>query len=273
MLHGSMKGAALATCISPLISMAIMSIHFFSGWNAFRLRLTRPSLKILYKIVSLGLHTFFTECSGGLVIIVFNFIIYRLAGNTGIAAYGVIANLAIVFTAIFSGLSSGVQPLLCKAHGNLDKDAKKYLLWLSIITTMFLALLAYGGIYMNDARLVAIFNSSANEQLAAIAENGLRLYFLFMPSMGVNLVFSVYFTSCDQPRLSQLISLLRGTVFVLPLAFLFYSMRTLDGIWLTIPSTELLTACGAFLTYYVITPYEVYVYHYVPKQNTRNVQQ
>ncbi|MBP0976320.1 MAG: MATE family efflux transporter, partial [Oscillospiraceae bacterium] len=119
-LEWGMKGAALATCISPLISMAIMSVHFMTGWNAFKLRPVLPSVRVFRTILSLGAPTFVTECSGGIVIMVFNFVIYRICGNTGIAAYGIVANLAIVFTAIFTGLSSGVQPLLCKHHGRRD---------------------------------------------------------------------------------------------------------------------------------------------------------
>ena len=126
-----MRGAALATCISPFVSLAIMSIHFLTGWNAFRLRLMLPTWSVIREIVSLGLHAFFTEVSGGLVIFAFNSVIYRLMGNTGIAAYGVIANIAIVFTALFIGLASGVQPLMCRYHGRSDESAIKYLLRLS----------------------------------------------------------------------------------------------------------------------------------------------
>ena len=272
-LHWGMKGAALATCISPFISMAIMSIHFVTGWNAFRLRIVRPSRGIIRSIFSLGLHAFVTECSGGIVMIVFNWAIYRLCGNTGIAAYGVVANLAIVFTAIFTGLSSGVQPLLCECHGAGDAKASKYLLRLSIRTAVLLAMLAYAGVYLNTAGLTALFNSRNDAQLAGLAEQGLRLYFLFLPFMGVNSVFSVYFTSCEKPLPSQVVSLLRGTLLVIPLAFVFLQMHSMNGIWLTVPIAEFLTACTAFSVYaFMKKPYRSYLYYYVPKQHTHILQ-
>ena len=127
-----MGGAALATCISPFISMGVMSIHFITGWNAFRLRLMIPSLSSIREIISLGLHSFFSEVSGGVVIMIFNFVIYRISGNTGIAAYGVIANAAIVFTAIYAGIASGIQPLMCRYHGRSDNTAIKYILRLAL---------------------------------------------------------------------------------------------------------------------------------------------
>lgn len=272
-LDMGMRGAALATCIAPLISMAIMSIHFLTGWNAFRLRMLLPSREMVRDIVSLGLHTFVTECSGGIVIIVFNFVIYRLCGNIGIAAYGVTANLAIVFTAIFTGLSGGVQPLLCKYHGGKNTEASNYLLRLSLRTAVITALCAYGLVYTHCAGLVSVFNGQSDPQFTALAENGVRLYFLFMPFMGINAVFSVCFTSCEKPLLSQIVSLLRGVILVVPLTFVFLKMRSMNGIWLTVPIAEMLTAAAAAVLYFCcVKPYGIYVYRYVPRRKTRSLQ-
>ena len=236
-----MKGAALATCISPFVSMSIMSIHIITGWNAFSLRLMRPSWSIIKEIVSLGLHSFFTEISGGLVLMIFNFVIYRLMGNTGIAAYGVIANIGIVFTAIFVGLSSGIQPLLCRYHGRKDSAAIKYTLRLSIKIAIALAALSYVLIYTQTSNIVNLFNSSGDSKMQEIAENGLRIYFLFMPFMGINTIMSVFFMSDEMPHSAQFISLLRGTFLVIPAAFIAYFLQSIGLVWLAVPISELLT--------------------------------
>ena len=262
-LDMGMRGAALATCLSPIISMLIMSIHFITGWNAYNLRKVRPSAEIMKSIASLGLHSFVTAVSGGIVIMVFNFVVYRMIGNTGIAAYGVIANLAIVFTALFMGLSSGVQPLMCRVHGRQDEDSLKYLLKLSVVSALVMAVTAYAVVYFKTEALVDVFNSEKNEKLRKIAEKGLRLYFVFMPFMGINSILSVYFTSLERPFLSQVISILRGTALVIPMAFMFYAFRSISGIWLTIPVSECLTAIFAvILAVYEFKPYETYVYSY-----------
>ncbi len=271
-MNMGMRGAALATCIAPLISMAVMSFHFLTGWNAFRLRLTLPKKETVRDIISLGLHTFVTECSGGIVIIVFNYVIYRLCGNIGIAAYGVTANLAIVFTAIFTGLSTGVQPLLCKHHGGSNTEAGAYLLRLSLRTAIIMAVCAYALVHTHCTALVSVFNSRSDAQFRALAENGVRLYFLFMPFMSINAVLSVCFTSCEKPLLSQIVSLLRGILLVVPLAFIFLRMHSMKGIWLTVPIAELLTAVTAAVLYFCcVKPYGVYVYRYVPRRRTRSL--
>jgi len=264
-LDMGMKGAALATCIAPLISMAIMSLHFLTGWNAFGLRFVRPSPDIIRNIASLGLHSLLTEVSGGIVIMVFNFVIYRMLGNTGIAAYGVIANLAIVSTAIFTGLASGVQPLMCRAHGKQNDDAQKYLLRLSVRTALIFAVIFYGVVFFRTSSLVEIFNSESNTELKNISEHGLRLYFLYMPFMGINAILSVFFTSVEKPFPSQLISLLRGTLLVIPLAFIFYSLRLINGIWLTIPTAESITTLiGIVLVFLALKPNDTFEYRYKP---------
>ncbi len=243
-LDMGMDGAALATCIAPFVSMGIMSIHIITGWNAFSLRLSLPSPKMIRDIVSLGLHSFFTEVSGGIVIMIFNFVIYRLLGNTGIAAYGVIANTGIVFTAIYVGISSGVQPLMCRYHGRENDMAIRYLLKLSVITALLFSAAAYALLFVKASPIVAVFNSSGSPQLRKIAEHGLRLYFLFMPFMGINTILAVYFSSSEKPRTAQMISLMRGTFLVIPLAFLAYFLGSIDLVWLTIPVAELITAAA-----------------------------
>ena len=247
-----MKGAALATCIAPFVSLSIMSIHFLTGWNAFRLRLMLPSWSMLKEIVSLGLHAFFTEVSGGLVIFVFNSVIHRLMGNAGIAAYGVIANIAIVFTALFIGLSSGVQPLMCRYHGRRDEKAIKYLLRLSLITSVIAAIFSYVLLFVHTAPVVRAFNSSGDVRMREIAENGLRIYFLYMPFMGVNAIMSVYFSSEEKPHIAQMISLLRGTVLVIPAVFAAYLLRSIGLVWLAVPISELLTVITAWCVYFFI---------------------
>ncbi|MBO4494149.1 MAG: MATE family efflux transporter [Ruminococcus sp.] len=244
-LDMGMNGAALATCIAPFVSMGVMSIHIITGWNAFSLRLTLPSPKLIREIISLGMHSFFTELSGGIVIMIFNFVIYRLLGNTGIAAYGVIANIGIVFTAIYVGISSGVQPLMCRYHGRKNDAAIRYLLRLSVITSLIFSVCAYTVLFLQTSFIVGIFNSSGNSTLRDIAEHGLRLYFLFMPFMGINTLMSVYFSSNEKTHTAQMISLLRGTLLVIPLAFIALSLRSINLVWLTIPVSELVTAAVA----------------------------
>ena len=71
-----------------------------------------------------------TEVSSGLVIAVFNLLILGLAGNVGVAACGVVANISIVVIAIYNGIAQGVQPLLSREYGrSQEKNVHRFLGW------------------------------------------------------------------------------------------------------------------------------------------------
>ena len=74
-------------------------------------------------IESLGVSSLVLELSYGIVIIVFNFLILKLNGNTGVAAYGILANIALVLTSVFTGIAQGIQPIVSRhadAKGKLQ---------------------------------------------------------------------------------------------------------------------------------------------------------
>ncbi len=262
-----MQGAALATCLSPIISMLIMSTHFISGWSAFQMRVMRPSFTAIREIAGLGLHALVTEASGGIVVMIFNAIIYRMLGNAGIAAYGVITNFAIVFLAVYAGLSGGVQPLMCSFHGKKDSEALRYLLRLSVTTAIVMGGIFYTLLWYHTTGLVGIFNSSGNAGMQEIAEHGLRLYFIFLPFAGINAVMAVFFTSNEMPAPSHLISLLRGAVLVIPIALICFRLRSVSGIWMTVPIAEMLTVLTAVMIYArTVKPVDLYA---LPKKRIR----
>lgn len=66
---------------------------------------------------------FVGEISSGVTTAVFNFLILGLAGNTGVAAYGVVANLSLVAVAMFNGIAMGTQPLISDFYGRGEHSA------------------------------------------------------------------------------------------------------------------------------------------------------
>ena len=100
-----LPGAALATAISPVLSIAICSRHFFQKSCTLTFVRQAPSARLLVQSCQLGISGFVGELSSAVTTTVFNFLLLRLAGNVGVAAYGVVANFALVATAIFNGVA------------------------------------------------------------------------------------------------------------------------------------------------------------------------
>lgn len=242
-------GAVLATAVAPIISILILLQHFVKKKNQFRLIRVRPELRLVASAAGLGVPSLVTEVSSGLVIAVFNLLILGLAGNVGVAAYGVVANISIVVIAIYNGIAQGVQPLLSREYGrSQEKNVHRFLSW-AMMLTVILAMVIYVGIYWNADVIAMIFNSGRDMDLQRIAVEGLKIYFTACPFVGANILLAIYFAATDQAAPAQMISLLRGLIVIVPLAFIMANVAGLTGVWMTFPLTELVVcvvACGLY---------------------------
>lgn len=242
-------GAVLATAVAPIISILILLQHFVKKKNQFRLIRVRPDVRLVASAAGLGVPSLVTEVSSGLVIAVFNLLILGLAGNVGVAAYGVVANISIVVIAIYNGIAQGVQPLLSREYGrSQEKNVHRFLGW-AMMLTVILAMVIYVGIYWNADVIAMIFNSGRDMDLQRIAVEGLKIYFTACPFVGANILLAIYFAAIDQAAPAQMISLLRGLIVIIPLAFIMANVAGLTGVWMTFPLTELVVcvvACGLY---------------------------
>lgn len=249
-LKMGMFGAAFATGIAPVMSMIVLSGYFRKRCNKFHFIRCKMKITFLKTISTLGIASFITEVSSGIVIIVFNIVILRLEGNLGVAAYGIIANLALVATAIFTGIAQGIQPIISENYGAGKKEnitrIIRYAVITSLVTSVILAIVA--GVAAEP--VTSAFNSENNPKLGSLAAMGLRIYFTGFFFAGLNIIFASWFSSVEKPAPSFIISILRGGVIIIPLLLVFSALLGIQGVWITYPITELLTllvACKAAL--------------------------
>lgn len=235
-------GAVLATGLAPVISMLILSFHFIRKKHQFHLVKHRPQGSLCAGILSSGIPSLVTEVSSGVVMIAFNSIILRLAGNVGVAAYGVIANLSLVILAIYTGIAQGIQPIISYNYGRQNYRNIHAILRYALTAMLLFSAAIYAGVFLGASQITSIFNSEQNSALQSIATEGLRLYFLACPFAGFNIIISIYFTSTEHPLPAHILSLLRGFFIVLPAAFLLSWLGGLAGVWCAFPVTELLVA-------------------------------
>lgn len=241
-------GAVFATGLAPLISIMILSVYFLKKRNQFRMTREKPHPETEKTVVKLGIPSLIGEVSSGVVILVFNSIILKLQGNTGVAAYGVIANLSLVVMAVYTGIAQGMQPLISKAWGRYEIRTCKRILSYAMITMAAVSIVVYAVIFFLADPIAGIFNSENNRLLQEIAVTGLKLYFTASVFAGFNLIISIYFTSVELALPAQLISILRGVVLIVPMAFLLSGLFGMSGVWLAFPAAEFLTAVtGLFL--------------------------
>ena len=235
-------GAVLATGMAPVISILVLSPYLFRRKNQFHLRKCRISGKLALGIFSSGLPSLITEVSSGIVIIVFNTIILGIAGNIGVAAYGVIANLSLVVMSIYTGISQGIQPLLSSGYGTGNRKKTQSVLRYALVSAVLISVVVYVCVFFGADPIAAVFNSEQNATLQSIAVTGLKIYFTACVFAGFNIILSVYFTSTENALPAHIISILRGFVVIIPMAFLLSAAAELTGVWAAFPSTELIVS-------------------------------
>ena len=202
----------------------------------------RPQGRTLGRILSSGAPSLVTEASSGIVIIAFNALIMGLEGNTGVAAYGVIANLSLVVIAIYTGIAQGIQPILSRSYGAGDRKSLTAILRYAMMTMVCVSVVIYGAVLACAPQIAAVFNSEQNATLQGIAVAGLKIYFTACAFAGFNIILSVYFTSTEKVLPAHIISIMRGFAVIIPMAFLLSAAAQLLGVWAAFPATELIVS-------------------------------
>ena len=235
-------GAALATALTPLLGVGICLVHFLQKKNSFHLIRGSFRLSVLRQLCSFGSAAFVNEFSSGVVLLVFNLLILRYAGTTGVAAYGIVANLALVVMAVYTGLSQGVQPLLSRAYGLGRREEVRLVYRRSLRVCAVLGLLVTAGAIRFAPELVSLFNHEHNETLQAIAESGLVIYFLSFLFLGYNFMASSLFSATERAGSAFSLSFFRGCAGIILTAVLFARLWGLPGVWASVPAVEVMTA-------------------------------
>ncbi len=248
-LNMGILGAVLATGLAPIISLIVLSRHWLAKQNQFHLVQINPSLQLAGNIISLGIPSFIAEMASGIVIIAFNTIMLHLQGNIGVAAYSVVANLSLVVISIYTGIAQGIQPILSKVYGYGEPKSQKQILKYALKTMLAISCSIYLIFLLFYNPIVSIFNNERNIQLQQIAETGLKLYFTAIPFAGFNIIISSYFTSTEKALPAQIVSLSRGFLVILPVAFFLSFLLKMTGVWMSFPITECFVALAGIVLY------------------------
>ena len=236
-----LPGAALATAISPILSIAVCSAHFIKKSNTITFVRKAPSVRLLAQSCQLGISGFVGELSSGVTTTVFNFLLLRLAGNVAVAAYGVVANFALVATAIFNGVAQGAQPLVSQCYGKNEMAGARKLLLLGCGTALGLAALLYGVVFGYTDVLTALFNSENSALMATFAHSGMRIYFVGYFFAGCNIVAAGSLGAVNRPAEASITSLCRGMVAIVVCSLVLSALFGMNGVWAAFPVSEAIT--------------------------------
>lgn len=231
-------GAALASGLSAAVG-GIAPMVYFMCKNSSLLRLVRTKLewRALVQACANGASELMSNISGSLVSIVYNFQLIKLAGENGVAAYGVLMYVQFIFIAVFIGYTIGTSPVIGYHYGAQNNSELKNLLKKSMIITG-----VTGVVMMIAAQLLAyplakIF-VGYDLELFEMTCRAFKLFSYAFVLAGMNIFISSLFTALNNGAISAAISFLRTLVFQMLSVILLPMILDLDGIWLAVGLAE-----------------------------------
>lgn len=248
--HWGIAGAALATAIGQFVG-CIAPIFYFGRKNSSLLQLTRAKFdgRVFLKTCTNGSSEMISNLSASIVNILYNFQLMRIAGEDGVAAYGVIMYVNFIFMAVFLGYSIGSAPIVGYHYGSGNHGELKNLYHKSLLLMGGTGLVLTFSAEMLSVPLVKIF-TSYDVELFTMTCRGFRLYSLAFLFMGINVWGSAFFTALNNGAVSAAISFLRTLVFQIVVVLILPLFLGIDGIWLSIVAAELL-ALAVTVTFFI----------------------
>ena len=243
-LGWGIRGAAVATILSQLITL-LWQIRLLSNPNEL-LHLQRGIYKlrsnIVKSILAIGMSPFFINAAACIVVIILNKGLrnYSSDGDMSIAAYGIANRVQFIFVMVVLGLTQGMQPIVGYNYGakkflRVKETLKLTIIWATIITTL--------GFVIGEGMPEAVSRAFTTEQaLVDSSSKAMRIMFIFMPTIGFQLVTTNFFQSIGKVNKSIFLSLTRQILFLMPLLVILPIFMGEDGVWYSMPISDITAA-------------------------------
>lgn len=237
-LPWGLQGAAVATALSQCVG-GILPLLYFLRPNTSLLRLTRTRFdgKVVLKTCTNGSSELMSNISMSLVSMLYNVQLLRYAGENGVAAYGVLMYVNLVFQAAFLGYAVGTAPVVSYHYGAGNHRELQGLLRKSLAIVACFSVAMCGAAELLAKPLSVLF-VGYDQELLGITLEGFAIYSFSFLFSGFAIFGSSFFTALNDGLVSALIAFLRTLVFQVLAVLLLPLFLGLRGIWLSIVTAE-----------------------------------
>ena len=233
-----LAGAAAASALSQVVGGGV-PLLYFGRKNSSLLRLgrCRPDGKVILQACTNGSSEFMSNIAMSLVSMLYNLQLLHFAGEDGVAAYGVMMYVSMIFSAAFIGYSIGAAPIVsfhfgAQNHGELQSLLRKSLRMIGL----------FGAAMVLSSQALALPLSKIfvgyDPDLMHMTASGFRIFGLSFLFMGYAIYASGFFTALSDGLTSALIAFLRTMVFQVAAVLLLPKLWELTGIWMSIVVAE-----------------------------------
>jgi len=237
-----LAGAAAASALSQVVG-GVFPLVYFGRPNSSILRLTKPiwDMKAILKGCTNGSSELMSGIASSFVGILYNVQLLNYAGENGVAAYGVMMYLSMIFASTFLGYCNGIAPVIgyhygAQNHGELKSLLKKSLTIMGICSAGMLLL---SEILATPISKIFV---GYDQALLELTIHGFRIFSFSFLFMSLGIFGSSFFTALNNGLISALISFLRVLVFQMGAVLLLPMFFDVDGIWMSVAIAELIAA-------------------------------
>ncbi len=246
-----LAGAAVATAASQVVG-GIVPLIYFARKNSSILRLGKTSfdVKAILKACTNGSSEFMSNVSMNLVGMLYNHQLMTYAGEDGIAAYGVMMYVSMIFSSTFIGYSIGTAPIIGYHDGAKNYGELKGLLYKSLIMIGVFGVGMVAAAELLSVPLAKLF-VGYDPDLMNLTVSGFRIFALSFLFMGYAIFGSGFFTALNDGVTSAIISFLRTLVFQVGAVMLLPLIFDINGVWLSIIVAEMMAVVFSALFLFV----------------------
>lgn len=239
--HWGLQGAAAATALSQCVGGIIPVIYFFRPHTGV-LKLTKTQFdgKAILKACTNGSSELLSTISMSVVGMLYNIQLLKYAAEDGVAAYGVLMYVNMIFQAVFIGYSVGAAPVIGYNYGAGNHNELKGLLKKSLIIISVTAALMLVSSELLAKPLSLIF-VGYDQGLLEMTLHAFRIYSFVFLFAGFTIFSSSFFTALNNGLVSAAISFVRTLIFQIAAVIILPLIWGLNGIWLSTVTAEIMS--------------------------------
>ena len=241
------KGAAIASAISTVIGGVMAFVYLvkyagtlkMSGVKMSPVSLTLSIRNIAYQC-KIGFSALLGELTMAFVLFAGNYVFMKYLGDAGVGAYGVACYYTPFVFMFGNSIAQSAQPIVSYNYGQGRWDRVRKTLSISVRAAVLSSLVSIIAFTLFPQYLVHLFIADS-DPAAQIAIDGFPYFATGFQFFILNLVAIGFLQSIKKVAASTIFALLRGVVFLFPAFLLLPQVMGVEGMWLALPLSELLT--------------------------------
>ena len=239
------RGAAFATVLSQALVLCWQMKQLTNKDEILHLKRGIYRLKryLVENIISIGISPFLMNVCACIVVIFMNNQLVRYGGDMAVGAFGIANSIAMIFVMFIIGLNQGMQPIAGYNYGSQQTDRLMRVLKLTIFAATGVRIVGWLIAHLAPYFCARMFTT--DPELIRQAIKAIQINMMMYPLVGFQMVVTNFFQCIGKVKISIFLSLSRQLFFLIPFLVILPQFFKLDGVWASLPSSDLLASLVA----------------------------